>query len=253
MLFDIYVISLLFIAGLFIGMLSILYGVRGMSLHNMRASYCSCCHVSYHISDLLPIISYFLNRGKCKYCHHKFPFYFPLLELLTGILFSFSYITYGFSYEMFVMILLTVMLVNIFVSDFTYYIILDNLLLIMSFLVLLLKFLFFGFETFLISICSGIILFLFMMIVRFIGDRIFQDESLGGGDIKLAAFFGFLLGVRLSIVSLILGSFLAFPYAIYCSLHDKQKEIPFGPFLVSGMYFVFLFMDVINRFLSIIF
>ena len=81
----------------------------------------------------------------------------------------------------------------------------------------------------------------------------FKQESLGGGDIKLSMFFGFVLGIRLSIVSLVVGSFLAFPYAVYFSLSNKQKEIPFGPFLIVGLYLVFIFMEPINSFLSIMF
>ena len=116
-----------------------------------------------------------------------------------------------------------------------------------------LKFYYFGFHTFLISLCSGILILVFMLIFRYIGNKIFKQESLGGGDVKLSMFFGFVLGIKLSIVSLVIGSFLAFPYAIYCSLSNKQKEIPFGPFLISGLYMVFLFMDAINSFLRVMF
>ena len=65
--------------------------------------------------------------------------------------------------------------------------------------------------------------------------------------------FGFAFGIRLAIVSLIIGSFLAFPVAIYYSLVGKDKEIPFGPYLVTGLFIVFVFMDPIRHFLEIIF
>ena len=92
-----------------------------------------------------------------------------------------------------------------------------------------------------------------MLVIRYFGTKFFKQEALGGGDIKLATFFGFVLGLRLSIVSLILGSFLAFPYAIYCSMNKKNREIPFGPFLILGLDVTFIFMVYINNFLSIIF
>ena len=92
-----------------------------------------------------------------------------------------------------------------------------------------------------------------MFIIRFLGTKFFKKEALGGGDVKLAAFFGFVLGLRLSVVSLILGAFLAFPYAIYLTIKGKDKEIPFGPFLVLGLDIVFIFMNYIDKFLSIIF
>ena len=92
-----------------------------------------------------------------------------------------------------------------------------------------------------------------MLGVKKLGLILFKRESIGGGDIKLAALFGFCLGIRLSIISLVIGSFLAFPLAIYYSLVGKEKEIPFGPFLVSGLFVVFVFMVHINRFISVVF
>jgi leader peptidase (prepilin peptidase)/N-methyltransferase len=154
---------------------------------------------------------------------------------------------------MIIFIILAILTVMIFVSDFKYYIILDKPIWFFSIIVLILKFVFFGLETFVLSLCSGILIFIFMISIRFIANMIFRRDSLGGGDIKLVTFFGFVVAIRLSIVSLCLGALLAFPYAIYYALLDKQKEIPFGPFLILGLYTVFLFMEPINTFIAIIF
>jgi len=91
------------------------------------------------------------------------------------------------------------------------------------------------------------------MIVRYIGSKIFGQESLGGGDVKLSMFFGFVLGIRLSIATLVIGSFLAFPCAIYYALSNKGREIPFGPFLITSLYLFCVFMEPINSFLSVVF
>ena len=53
----------------------------------MGRSYCDHCHHKLAWSDLLPIISYFLLAGKCRYCHKKVSFYYPLVEFITGSLF----------------------------------------------------------------------------------------------------------------------------------------------------------------------
>ncbi len=91
------------------------------------------------------------------------------------------------------------------------------------------------------------------MVVRYIGNFLFKEESIGGGDIKLSMLFGFTLGIKLSIIALTLGSLLAFPYAIYLSLSKKNRNIAFGPFLVLGLDLTFIFMAVINNFMTIIF
>ena len=116
---------------------------------------------------------------------------------------------------------------------------------------LLLKLYYFGFPTFTRSIYSGLIMFVFMLVIKALGDKIFKRESLGGGDVKLVTFFGFVFGVRLSFVSVVLGSFLAFPYAMYISLAKKDREVPFGPFLILALLIVFIFMDPIKSFLNL--
>ncbi len=253
MLIDIYVICLLFLSGIIFGLVSIIIGLKGPLKVKEYMNTCDNCNYRYKWYEMIPIISFFLFRGECKYCKKDLALMYPLLEVISGILFSFSYMIYGFSYEMLVMIILTILSLIIYVSDFKYYIILDGPLVVFSIIILVMKFCFFGFENFLISLCSGILIFIFMMIIRYIGNRIFKQESLGGGDIKLSMFFGFMLGIRLSIVSLVIGSFLAFPCAVYYALTDKSREIPFGPFLVTGLYLVFVFMEPIKSFLSIVF
>lgn len=253
MLFDIYVICFLFLVGIFCGFVMIILGLKSPLKTKEYANSCDSCNHPYPWYELIPVLSYFLNKGRCPYCKKDLSLFYPLLELLSGLFFSFSYILYGFSYEMIVMLILSILFVLIYVSDFKYYIILDKPIFFFGVVVLLLKFLFFGLETFLISFCSGFFLFLFMMFIKWIGDKLFKQESIGGGDVKLSIFFGFLLGIRLSIFSLILGSFLAFPCAVYYSLTNKQREIPFGPFLITGLYFTFLFMEPIRAFLLVIF
>lgn len=253
MLFDIYVICFLFVVGILAGMVSIIIGLKGPLKIKEYFNCCDNCNNIYKWYELIPIISFFISRGECRYCKKELSMMYPVLEIMSGMLFSFSYVIYGFSYEMIIMIILTILSLIIYVSDFKYYVILDGPLFLFSIIILAMKFLFFGFETFLVSLCSGILIFIFMMIIRYIGNKIFKQESLGCGDIKLSMLFGFMLGIKLSIVSLVIGSFLAFPCAVYYSLTDKSREIPFGPFLVTGLYLVFVFMEPINKFLSIIF
>ena len=253
MLVDIGIIVLLFFGGIFVGLGAIVAGLKFPLKKKEYFNVCDNCNSRYKWYEMIPIISFFLNKGECRYCNKELSLWYPFLELLSGLLFAISYMIYGFSYEMIIMLILTILFVVICVSDFKYYIISDQPLVLFSLVVLLLKFIFFGFETFWISVCSGLLLLIFMLVVKYIGDKAFKQESIGGGDIKLAVFFGFLLGIRLAIISLVVGSFLAFPYAIYYSLANKQKEIPFGPFLITGLYLVFVFMEPIKSFLSIIF
>lgn len=253
MIFDVYVLILLFLMGLFLGRLLIVYGLKFPLKNSPVYNICEYCNDKYNWYEMIPIVSFFINKFKCNYCGNKLNKWYLLLELILGLLYSTSYLLYGFSYEFFVFIILCSLGAVIFVTDFRYYIILDSSLLISSILILLLKFIFFGSRTFLISVLSGILIFMFVFFIKIVGDKFFGQESLGGGDVKLVAIFGFSLGVRLSIVSLILGALFAFPFALYCAIANKDKVIPFGPFLIFALIFVFVFMEPIRGVLNIIF
>ncbi len=253
MLMDIYIITLLFIAGLFLGMLFVIIGIKLPLKERCFTNVCDTCNDKYKVSELIPLFSYVLNRGKCNHCKTKMSILIPILEVFTGFLFTMSYIKYGISYEMFIFLIISSLLIIVFVSDFKYFVIMDSPVVLASILVLILKYIFFGFKTFIISLISGLLLFIFLLVIKLIGDKIFKTESLGGGDVKLLSFFGFVLGIRLGIVALILGSFLAFPYAIYSTMSHDENEVPFGPFLVTGLLLTFTFMEPIRNFIQILF
>lgn len=244
----------LFLVGLVMGSFFTVIGVRGPLNESIISprSHCDNCNKKLKWFELLPIISFVIQGGRCSKCHSKISIFYPIIELLTGFLFMLSYHLYGISYEFFIMLIISSLLIIILVSDFKYLVILDSPLFISCVLILSLKWYYFGFKTFIVSIISGVVLFLFMFIIKLIGDKVFKRESLGGGDIKLAIFFGFTLGIRLSFMSLVLGSFLAFPYALYFVIKNKEKEIPFGPFLMIGMLIIFLLQSLITDFINLI-
>ena len=82
-----------------------------------------------------------------------------------------------------------------------------------------------------------------MLAIGRLGDVVFKRESLGGGDIKLSVLFGMVLGYKMSIVAIVLSTFLALPYAFACIFLNKSHEVPFGPFLVSALWIVFFFLE----------
>lgn len=253
MLLDIYVITLLFFVGIISGLILIIIGLKAPLKEKCYANTCEYCNNKYNWYELIPIFSYFISRGKCKYCKKDINIIYPILEILTGFLYSLSYIIYGFSYELIASLVIISLMIIIIVSDTKYYVILDEPLIISSIIILISKLIFFGTKTFFISIISGILIFTFMLLIKIIGDKLFKSDSLGGGDIKLAGFFGFCLGIRLSIISLIGGSLLAFPFALYSMISKKNKEIPFGPYLIISFLLTFTLMEQIKSILSILF
>ena len=104
------------------------------------------------------------------------------------------------------------------------------------------KYLNYGMHSLLISIISGLGLFLTMFIIKLIGDKLFKRESLGGGDIKLCFVIGLSIGYRLGLIALIFASFLALPYALAQNYLNKKNELPYGPFLIVATTIIYFFL-----------
>ena len=90
-------------------------------------------------------------------------------------------------------------------------------------------------------------------ILMILGSLAFKQEALGGGDIKLSFVAGMVLGLNLGILYIVLASFLAFPYAIYITIKNKDNMLPFGPFLVSSLLIIYLNTNIINEIIKLIF
>ena len=216
-------------------------------------SYCDNCHTTLKTLDLIPILSYIFLGGKCRYCKSKISIINIISELALGILFALGYYLYGISYELFAFMIIISLVLIIFVSDFKYLVILDYPLFIGVMLILILKYVYFGFIGFRNALISGFLLVSMLLIIKLVGDKVFKRESLGWGDVKLASFIGVVLGIRLGLTSLVLGSFIALPYATYYVSKKQEKEIPFGPFLIFSVFIIFMFMDQFDYLIKALF
>lgn len=171
------------------------------------------------------------------------------IGVVNALIFLISYYTFGISYEFFATLIIAGLVFIIFISDFKYMIILDSPLVVSAILILILRAYFNGLKDMGVSLFSGLILFLVMLLIAFLGSKLFKREALGGGDIKLAGIIGIILGLKLGLVAIILSSLLALPYAAGAMMLNKDSEVPFGPFLIASMAIVFIFSD---KFLNLI-
>ena len=257
----VYMEALIFVFIFCLGaILASFYGVLALRLPKNESvikpnSYCPNCKHTLKWYDLIPIVSYISTLGKCRYCHKKISLFYPLSELLLGTLFSIAYYLYGpmISYDLITILILLSLTYIIFVSDFNYFIILDSPLFGSLIALFVLKIIYYDITSALLSLLWGIILFGIMFVIKKIGDFIFKRESLGGGDIKLALVIGYVLGLKLGICALILSSFLALPYAVLRVNLSKEKEVPFGPFIIGACIIVYLFIPKFINLLSYLF
>ena len=244
----------LFIIGLFFGSFYNVVALRRVKNESIvfPASHCVNCNHKLAFYELIPVFSYLFLKGKCKKCKKKISFQYPLIELLTGILFAFSYYIFGFDYYTLISIVVVSIAIITYITDIKEMIILDEVLLVGEILIIIIFLIFEGFQKSLLHLGYGFLLFIIMLSIKLLGDRIFKVESLGWGDIKLSIIAGTILGPLLGVVYIFFGSFLALPYALVSTFKNKEHIIPFGPFLVSSMLLIFWNMDFVLNILSIL-
>jgi len=233
-------------------------------------SHCDNCKEKLRWYDLIPVFSFVFLRGKCRYCHKKLSWQYPIVEMVTGIalvyVLSFrpsearggiflsdpsTSLPLVASLRMTAMLGIISCLIVVFFSDLKYHLISDYILLALFGFSILDKF----FNNITIQqysnfFISGLIVALPIFLIYYFS----RERAMGLGDVYLSAITGFLLSWKVGYLALyiafvtgaIFGSFLIV-------LHKKKlkSKIPFGPFIVIGTM-VMLFwgekiMEIIKR------
>ncbi len=209
-------------------------------------SHCDNCKHELSFLDMIPIISYIILHGRCRYCKKKISSLSSYMEFFTGALFSLSYYIFGLSYELFISLGIVALLIIISVSDISYFIIPDQVLIFFSGYFIIINCLNNGILYALFSILSGFIMFSVMYLIMLLGNFLFKKESLGGGDIKLMFVAGLVLHPFLCLFVIFFASLLALPISLIILKKKHINLVPFGPFLlISFMFVYFTKIDII--------
>lgn len=235
-------IILFFILGTILGSF---YNVIGFRLSNKESiikprSHCPKCNHFLKAYELIPVISYIFLKGKCSKCKSKISIFYPIVELFTGILFAISFYSFSFSYDLLLALALVSLFAIILVTDLNYYIIPDEINITFAIIIFIINILRLGF----LQACKytfyGVVMFAFMYLLMLLGNKLFKEESLGGGDIKLIFVLGMTLPIALSFIGIALAAIMALPIAMILYIKNKDKAIPFGPFLIGSFLLLYL-------------
>jgi prepilin signal peptidase PulO-like enzyme (type II secretory pathway) len=201
-------------------------------------SHCTYCNHRLGFFDLFPLISYLSLKGHCRYCSKKISPLYPLGEGMTAIIFFLVYKEVGFTSELLPAILLSTLLILSVLTDIREKLILDVITL-PSIVVLVFVRFFIGEEQFLTYLLGGFIGFGLLLLLAIV-----SKGGMGGGDIKLYAAIGVVLGPLPTVMSLVLASFVgAVVGVVLISLKIvKRKEpIAFGPSILIGTLVAYLY------------
>lgn len=239
---------LFFIIGTVIGSFCHVVGTRlseGGSILNPKRSYCPICGHVLEWYELIPIVSYLIQRGKCRKCRQKISPLYLFIEIILGGLFVLSYYSFGFSLELIIALTISCLFAIVIVSDLNYLIIPDEVTVVASLIIAITNFFLFGIKGGLFQLGSAILMFAFMYFLMLLGNYIFKAESLGGGDIKLMFVVGLVVHPVLGLVVIFLSCFIALPVSLILYLVNKERVIPFGPFILVALLFIcFMKIDI---------
>ncbi|MGV2938053.1 A24 family peptidase [Mesobacillus sp. LC4] len=233
-------ISLLFTYGLILGSFYNVVGLRvpeGKSIVAPRSSCPNCGHQLTAL-ELVPVLSYVFQRGKCRRCKVGISPVYPLFELLTGVLFAGAAWMIGWNGELIIALTLISLFIIITVSDLEYMIIPDKVLLVFAGIFIIER-IFIPLAPWWDSFTGAAAGFTLLLLIAFV-----SRGGMGGGDIKLFALVGFAVGLKMMLLSFFFATFFGAFFGIIAMLLGfvkKKQPIPFGPFIALGTITAYFF------------
>ena len=208
-------------------------------------SECVHCHRKLGFFDLIPVLSFLLLRGRCRYCRRKISWQYPVVEFIFGLAILFIYRYSGGLAEAIFLAGIFLVTFLIFVYDLKFLIIPD-VLVVLGLVWILLG----GFwlapplAPDAVWIALAVFLFFFLM------HKFSRGRWVGGGDAKLGFLLGLWLGWPLGILGLFAAYIMGAITGVGLMAFKKvtlKSQIPFGPFLIAGAWIVFLWGEYILK------
>ncbi|MGN7399829.1 prepilin peptidase [Cytobacillus praedii] len=234
----------LLLLGLTLGSFYNVVGLRvpiKQSIVKPRSS-CPNCKHQLTAMELIPVLSYIIQGGKCRQCKARISPIYPIMELITGLLFVSAPLVLGWTAELVVAWTLISLLIIIFVTDITYMLIPDKILAVFAGIFLIERLLI-PLSPWWDSLLGAAIGFTLLLVIAII-----SKGGMGGGDIKLFALIGFIIGTKAMVLAFFLATLYGALFGIVGLLLKKVKRgkpIPFGPFIAAGTLTAYYFYDAI--------
>lgn len=224
---------------------------------------CMSCGATLQTVDLIPLLSFVWNRGRCRFCGRPISWQYPLVEISTGVLFLLTYLAFGLPLSLteiviFLIYLIAIAILTVItVYDIKHKIIPDSFVYAFAMLgIIKLATLYFaGLSISAWDLLAGPILFLPFFLLWYFS----KGQWIGLGDGKLALGIGWLLGLSSGGAAIILGVWIGAAVSIIMLIFYKIKlfkarnlltmksEVPFAPYLILGFLIVlFLHLNILS-------
>lgn len=250
-----------FITGLIVGSFLNVVVLRLHAKKTFARGRSSCPHCKHTLSplELIPVISWLALRGRCRSCGKPISVQYPAVELLTGVLFVVAYMTHPPAGWLDVTILvlwwyIIASLVVLAVYDLKWYILPDKVMLPIIPAALIIS----GIQA--ASAESWQVLLGPLYAALLFGGGFYAlaavsgGKWMGGGDVKLAFVMGLLLGLKKTLLAMLIAfNSAAIIGLVLIAIKRKKRadRIPFGPFLIAGTIIAYVWgADIINWYIQ---
>ena len=235
-----FVLFLIFLFGISMGsFLNVLiYRIpNGMSIISPPSS-CPVCKKKIKPWHNVPVFGWIFLRGKCAYCGADIQVQYPLVELFSGILAVFVFKINGCGIYSFVIFGIFWLLLGLSLIDLKYKAVPDSL----SLTALTLSF--FVSPDILENAKNVLTAMGFLSALRFYVSYFKDEESMGEADIIIGGIIGGVLGIKYAFWGLFAASVIALPFILYYNIKKKEPEMPFIPFLSTGLLIVWTYINI---------
>ena len=235
------------------------------------SSHCQKCNRKLKWWHNIPLLSWLILRGKCHYCKEPIHIQYPLVELLTALIFVAIFLKIGFSLYSLDIAIVFSLLLALSVIDLRFKAVPDSINLAAATLAL------FSSNDLLTNLQNALLVAGALSMLRFLVSyyvskkeelllqkeckrapwikvyypKYIMIEAMGEGDIIVGFTIGALLGIKLSLVALFLAALFAIPFSLYSRLAHRDRELPFIPFLAMGAFTSFLVGERLLCYLNI--
>lgn len=204
-------------------------------------SKCPICKKNLTPRELIPLLSFIFQKGKCLKCKAKISLQYPLIELAAGLLLVFAFYTFSNLWEFALIGSLSLLLLGLFISDLKYMELPDTLS--FSAIILALLYQYIAKTNSLESILAGISIGIGFFVLQYL---LTMGKGIGTGDIRLGALMGALLGWPLLVFSILIayisGSLISI-ILLVLKKANRKTAIPLGIFLIPALLITFIFKE----------
>lgn len=203
-------------------------------------SHCLSCGNVLKWYELIPLVSFLIQKGKCCHCGIKISVQYPLIEFINGMAYVWIFAVHGFTIQSILYCLCASALIVISIIDWRTFEIPVGCNIFIGVLGAI-RFLsdlahWYDYVLGLFSV-SGLFFLIYLLT---------KGRGIGGGDIKLMAAAGFLLGWKAAILALVIGAVAgSIIHIALMKIKKKERVLAFGPYLSLGIFIAMLYGDII--------